>query len=151
MTSGHPDWQHDIAPYWSIATDTAPTMTGTIKATWTVPAGTRWQPIAVYCKVTTTGTVANRELDLFITDAAAVQAIGTNAHAAQAASLTYFYNFAPAFGSPFTSSRGDTLHEPLPNVIIPGGWHIGVVVNNFQAGDAILTPRLTYLQAVEVL
>lgn len=109
-----------------------------------VPTGVLWKPQAVRIPLTTSATVANRRVNLAITD-------GTNtivnnlSNTDQAASLTYTYSFSNTGGSQQTNGvLVSSMLSDLP--WLPAGYVIGSATLNLQVGDDFGQGYLTVQQ-----
>lgn len=82
--------------------------------------------------LTTSATVANRQVTLIIDDGVNV-VYRLNASAVQTASQTVEYTFAA--GMQESPLRNGVLAHGLPTMTIGGGWRVRIVTTNLQAGD----------------
>lgn len=103
-----------------------------------VPAGHLWQLLAVTATLTTSAVVANRSAKLILGD-------GTNtfltipAAVVQAASLGGVYSWAVGANP---ASLGAVQLGPLPDLVLPPAWTIGVSTALLDVGDAWTAIRL---------
>jgi hypothetical protein len=109
--------------------------------TFTVPALTEWIVKWLWVEFTSTAVVGNRQLEIQLQDDAADVIGEFKAGAAQAASLTYYYMFAPQVGDLTAVRDSDYLSTPIPELILPASYVIRVWDNaavDAAADDMIL-------------
>lgn len=113
----------------------------------TVPAGARWQIVALSNVLVTDATVANRFPQLIIDDGAA-NVYQSDPAAAHAASITRIYNAGQ--GTARLDSVSNSPHWPLPNdTPMAAGFRIRSFVTNIQAGDNWGAPQLLVREWLE--
>ena len=112
--------------------------------TFTVPAATQWQVLAVLAALTTTANVGNRQLSVRFLDGTGAVLAEVRAGVVQAASLTRIYSCG--LGMPDDWAFRDTtlLLVPLPVIVLPAGYQVHVYDNKaIAAATDALNVRLT--------
>ena len=122
-----------IAENWtpSVQSDTTPNDSN---KTFTVPASTEWEIQHIYVKLTSTGTVGNRQIELLILDNAAVLIGKFVAGVVQAASLARYYMFGFGLADLTAFRDTDVIQNPIPRLVLRPGYQIRVWDN--KAVDA---------------
>lgn len=101
----------------------------------TVPAGTWWVLMGVQLQLVTSATAANRRPALVVDDGT-TEVHRLRVGVDQAASLTRTYIFTPSVDAEVDRSATFLeMIEPLPELVLPGGYRIRTVTANLQAGD----------------
>lgn len=106
----------------------------------TVPARRRWRIQSFLHQLVTAVAVANRQVQLRITD-------GTNTlwlsevEALQAASLTEVYSWAVGSGTNQTAFQNATISRTLAAMVLEPGWKIQTVTAAIQAADQWSAPN----------
>lgn len=99
--------------------------------TFTVPADTEWQLLSIWVEYTSTATAGTRQLVVEIQDSSNDVIGQIRAGATQAASLTYYYQFAAGMADLTAVRDTDYLMCPLPPTwILPAGYKVRVYDNN---------------------
>jgi hypothetical protein len=113
--------------------------------TYTVPANLTQRLRTLAVSLTTSATVASRQMVLTITDG--VNTLWKESClATQAASLTYAYQYAERY-SPTTSALTNlTLDCSLPEFVLRPGYTVGSSLGSIQAGDAFTSQILAVEQ-----
>lgn len=131
------------------------TVTGTnpaaaVEVSEACPANARWRLLSAYLVLTTDANVANRTVNIVITDGASTYQQYA-AGAVQTASLGY--NYIIAAGYPIKDTAIDArafMRIPIPNdVILFQGWTLDTVIDGKQAGDDWSTVRLVVEEWIE--
>jgi hypothetical protein len=94
--------------------------------TFTVPADTRWRVKWIWIEYTSTAVAGNRQLEIQIQDDGADVIAELVAGAAQAASLTRYYLFAPNVTELTAFRDTDHLSTIMPEWILPTGYVVQV-------------------------
>ena len=96
-----------------------------------MPAGYEYQMLFVYVEYTSTATVGARQLELQIRDAGDTVIGQVRPGVTQAASLTYYYMFAPSLADLTAARDTDFIMTPFPpTVFLPERYNIRVYDNN---------------------
>ncbi len=106
--------------------------------TLVVPSDEVWELQALEIILAADATVANRDLNILITDSAGVElSSGPVDGTSITASQTVNYHLAQYETAPTdtTTNHYDILPQRMQDLIIPPGAIITIVVTNFQAGD----------------
>ena len=104
---------------------------------YTVPAGERFEIIALRIRLTTAVAVANRAVHLRFRDASANVIYGSVSNVNQTASFIGEYNFGSGLGTVGELSTQEfEAYGPMPKgfIMLPG-WTIVTVTSNIQAAD----------------
>jgi len=102
--------------------------------TLTVTAAQLWHLLWIWVELTTTATVGNRQIVIELQDTANDVIFQVRAGVTQAASLTYYYCFAPSMADLTAVRDTDYLMTPLPpTVLLPAAFQIRVYDNNAVA------------------
>jgi len=94
--------------------------------TFTVTATEEWQIQSIWVELATTATAGNRQLVIEIQDDSADVIFQVRAGAVQAASLTYYYAFAPHLVDLTAVRDSDYLMTPFPALVLPAGYIIRI-------------------------
>lgn len=141
----NPLWMRAINPMRSI-TGTNPAAAAEISET--VPVGSRWKFKGMRAVLTTSATVANRNVTLTIDDGTNTILSGGAVYN-QAASAAFTYWFAPGLtNSVQTSVIAQVPIPPTDTLILPSGYRIRTLTGALQAGDDWGAPQ--YLVEEEV-
>lgn len=118
-----------------------------VELSFSVGSGQRLRPRSIRFSLTTSATVANREVTLVIDDGAAIFAqIPSNF--TQAASLSETYCFA--LGTQSVKGSVTTLAlSPLPDCLLSGGYRIRTLTTAIQATDQYSAAQLYHENWVE--
>lgn len=101
----------------------------------TVPVGSQWELIAVRLKLVTSGSVANRSVQLAIDAGGAPDLAASAWDALIAASTTIKIYFSLGFSKPW-NDQGGNAYAPLPRGLqLYAGWRLKTLTTNLQAGD----------------
>ena len=105
--------------------------------TLTVTAAQLWHLLWIWVELTTTATVGDRQIVIELQDTANDVIFQVRAGVTQAASLTYYYCFAPSMADLTPVRDTDYLMTPLPpTVLLPAAFQIRVYDNNAVAAAA---------------
>jgi len=102
-----------------------------------VPAGKKWKILQAFIRLTTNGTVSDRNVNLELTSHdASIPVYKVAADSVQPASLTEYYNFVT--GQPTEESPSGTHYIALAkDLFLLEGFSIWFAVDNVQAGDNV--------------
>lgn len=113
-----------------------------------VTAGQAWHLLWLWVELASTATAGNRQIVVEFQDAANDVVGQLRAGAVQAASLTYYYMFAPALADLTALRDTDYLMTPMPpTMILNAGYQIRVYDNNAvdaAADDMVLQLGYAY-------
>ena len=150
LTSGSTTPPSDVPVYtidsWRVELQSDETTNDSDKS-FTVDSGEEWQVLWLWVELATTATVGNRQLVVEIQDSANdVIAQVARAGVTQAASLTYYYQFAPGNADLTAVRDSDYLTTPIPpTLILQGGDILRVYDNNAvdaSADDMVLQMQI---------
>lgn len=103
----------------------------------TVPASTKWLLQSVSVALTTNATVANRTMQITLTDGSGnFYLVGEVGSGVQTASLTIRYSFAPGLGLQGSVIANNVL-APFPSVLLGPGHKLATAITGIQAGDSV--------------
>jgi len=112
----------------------------------TVPTNTIWRLLGVYLGLVTSGTVAERRVNLVIDDGS-VMFLELRAPVVQAENNNWNYYF---FISDRSENIGNNVYVPLPaDLILFQGWRIRTSTSNLQADDDFTAPILIVEEWIE--
>jgi len=112
-----------------------------------VPDNAVWEPIVVKTALITDATVADRRLDLKISDGTTVL-LHILSQATQPASTEYFYSWAQ--GASEHNVVGNSLMRRLPfNLKLRAGWTIKTLTIGLKAGDQIEALQVYYKEWIQ--
>ena len=122
---------------WSIET-TSDTALNDSDKSFTVPVGTEWQILNIWVEYTSTADVGDRQLVIEVQSSTPdVTAHWARAGVVQAASLTYYYEFAPGLADLTALRDTDYLTTPIPTTsLLKAGDILRVYDNNAVAAAA---------------
>lgn len=115
----------------------------------TVPARRRWRLQSFLHSLTTSVTVANRQVQLRITDGTNVLWV-SEVEATQAASLTNTYSWAVGSGTNQTTFQVNTISRTLAAMVLEPGWKIQTVTTAIQAADQWTAPNYSVEEWISV-
>lgn len=110
-----------------------------------VPGNRRWQLLSFQANLVTSATVANRQVTFDIDDGGVNQFGISGALAAQVASTTTRYTFAPGL-TPATDAFGDGLIAAPNPLVLKAGHRIKTFTFGLQAGDQWSQPKYLILE-----
>ena len=132
---------------WTVALEADETLNDSDK-TITVTAGQLWQVLSIRLEFTTTATVGDRQLVIQWRDDSDDIVGEVKAGIVQAASNTYYYEFAPALADLLAVRDSDWLMTPLPpTLFLPAGYDLRIWDNNAvdaAADDLIIQMMYAY-------
>lgn len=105
-----------------------------------VPTFRRWQLMSFVTVLTTSATVANRQVQFVLDDGSTTQHFHVGAAAAQVASTSIIYTLAPGLQS-FTGVDGSVIIPGPTPLLLKPAWRIRTITTNIQAGDVWQQPR----------
>lgn len=106
-----------------------------------VPSTRAWTLYAVFFRLVTSATVANRRPHLVIDDGNSNIIFRSPAGAVQAASATVDYAFCNT-NVRETAVTDGVLMAPMPALILHPGWRVRTITTAIQAGDDFGAPSL---------
>lgn len=111
---------------WTVALEADETLNDSDK-TITVTAGQLWQVLNIRLEFTTTATVGNRQLVIQWRDDSDDIVGEVRAGVVQAASNTYYYEFAPALADLLATRDSTWIMTPFPpTVFLPAGYDLRI-------------------------
>jgi hypothetical protein len=120
-----------------------------LDASVTVPANRIWQFMHVYITLATDVTAVNRTMMLRLANDGGVQYGNWPAAFAQAASVTYRYNYIPGIGRSARAAAYTYNIEIMPdNILVLPGWVLSTAIQGLQAGDNVTGFRYMYREWV---
>ena len=132
---------------WTVALEADETLNDSDK-TITVTAGQLWQILNIRLEFTTTATVGDRQIVIQWRDDSDDVVGEVKAGVVQAASDTYYYEFAPALADLLAVRDSDWLMTPLPpTLFLPAGYDLRIWDNNAvdaAADDLIIQMMYAY-------
>lgn len=145
---GQADWQGGIYRYgegYVDYVDVTQPAAGAVAA-FSVPGQYGVIVLAARAKLTTSASVANREVSLDVINANAVTRWRNPAPAVQAAGVSnQAYEWNGGFANAIAVTNGPMI-VPVLDVIVPPGWSIQFTVDTVQAADQLSGLSLTVLK-----
>jgi hypothetical protein len=118
--------------------------------TFTVSANEEWEVLSIWVELTTDASAGDRQLVVEFQDDAADVIGQVRAGAVQAASNTYYYQFAPNVIDLTAVRDSDYLSTPIPRMILPASYIVRIYDNNAvsAAGDDMVCQMLANVRSV---